>query len=961
MQPAPSGTVALVFTDIQGSTRLWERHGNRFLSVLEMHNAVLRKGIGERGGYEVKTEGDAFVIAFATPGAALWFAVETQWRLHNAPWPRWLLEDPAMADLIGEREGFRGLRVRMGAHVGQPILVWDGERADYLGPAVNRAARVAAAARGGEILVSDALWEAAGSEFAGGTAVDLGLVRLRGLAEPARIWQILPPALGHRSFSSPRGPRPVGLPRPKGPLVGRRSEREALEALWAGGARVVVLHGPVGVGKTHLALASAERAGTGEGLWFCDLAAARDREDLLRLVSNGLGLDTRATDQDERIGLALAGLGRSLGVLDHAEGVAEPLAALLRTWMLRAPEARFLITSRQRLAGAESAVLPVEPLPLEDATRLLRERGALHQPELGSTPDSQRLLAEIAQHLDGLPLALELAAARLGVLSLDALSTRLGSGLSPMDPEGASERGGALRVALDGSWDLLKPWEQGALAQLTVFRGGFSSEAAESVLDLSAWPRAPQPLAVLPSLRDRSLLRLTLSGGEARLSLLGAIAEYAAEKLGPEDRTTAQLRHRRFFASAGAPDALAQLNTRGGCRRLLALALDVENLLVAARTGAEAGDAERAAQALGAARAVLQLQGSLGRLLPLARQIAALPDLSARARARVRTVEGDALVFQGQTAEAVGVLRAAMAESEGDPEAVAVLRGALGHALRVAGQHGEARLHYEQLLREALALGSPQAEARARIALALMAHEGGRSAEAELGYGEALSAARRAGDLRLEGQAMGLLGGLWLERGALDRAEAVLREAIAVDRAVGYRRQETAAIVNLGLVHQHRGELDAALACFEEAVVRHRQDGNRQELGPALSNLGTLHAEAGRPWEARRLLEDAFEMAERAGQPQSEAIARGNLGDVCAGVGETALARQHLGVAVDMLLARQHPAAGAFLGSLGALSAQEGDLLAARAAFDRGEAILRKANHAVELAKLLERRRVAGV
>ncbi|MFL5719007.1 MAG: ATP-binding protein [Chloroflexota bacterium] len=500
MRELPSGVVTFLFTDIEGSTRLLHEHGARYADLLGEHRRHLRTAVSRHAGVEVDTQGDAFFVAFAHAEDALLTAEE-----------------------ILEAEG--QVRVRIGIHTGTPTVTDEG----YVGLDVHRAARICAAAHGGQAVVSEATRDA----LARDPGRDLGLHRLKDLGAPERLFQ-----LGTATFPPLRSLNATNLPAQTGALVGRTDELLTIASLIEE-ARVVTLTGAGGSGKTRLALqAAAENVErfTG-GVFWVPLAAINDPALVEPTIAQAIGAPGGlAAHIDEK---------RMLLLLDNLEQVlpdaAEPLATLVGS----CPNLRLLVTSRSPLRIQGEREFPVLPLPEVDAVELFRDRAFTAEPEAA--------VREICRRLDGLPLAIELAAARTRLLPPDQLLARLERALPVLTGgrRDAPERQRTLRATIAWSYDLLSADERRLFDRLGVFAGGFTLEAAETVCDAD--------IDAIGSLLEQSLLR---RGDDGRLGMLVTILEFAVEHLVASDEALAILaRHAEYYvalADSGNVHAEAQ-------------------------------------------------------------------------------------------------------------------------------------------------------------------------------------------------------------------------------------------------------------------------------------------------------------------------------------------------------------------------------------------------------------------
>ena len=510
----PSGTVTFLFTDVEGSTRLLHELGaEEYADALADHRRVIREACTSEGGVEVDTQGDAFFFAFPTAPGAL-----------------------AAAGALTEALASGAVQVRVGLHTGTPLPTAEG----YVGGDVHRAARIAAAGHGGQVLVSASTAALVEAELA-----DLGEHRFKDLAAPERVFQ-----LGEGSFPPLKSLFRTNLPVPANPLVGRKRELvDVLRLLRDDATRAVTITGPGGIGKTRFALAAAAEASDWfpNGVWFVDLTPVRDPGLVLPTVSRALGAegDLERYLHDATCLLVLDNFEQ---VVAAARDVAELLASCAHV--------RVLATSREPLRIAAEREYQLPPLPEAPAVELFRHRVAAVVPDADV---EYGVAAEICRRLDDLPLAIELGAARVKVLEPEALLERLEDRLPVLVTRARDvpERQRALHATIEWSYDLLDEDEQRLFRRLAVFRGGATLEAIEAVAD-------GNPDRV-ESLVDKSLLRLR----RGRFVMLETIREFARDELAASgEEAELRRRHGEYFAEVAETANLNAGDLRPGGQRL---------------------------------------------------------------------------------------------------------------------------------------------------------------------------------------------------------------------------------------------------------------------------------------------------------------------------------------------------------------------------------------------------------
>ena len=700
----------LLFTDVVDSTRVVERLGDaRAAEIWAAHDRRGRALLVRHRGREIDRT-DGFFLLFDEPADAASYALG-----YHA----------ALAEL--------GLSARVGIHVGAVTLrentpediAHGAKPVETEGLAKPLAARIMALAGGGQTLLSAAAREALAEIIPDGAAIEShGHYRLKGIEEPVGIFELgtpgaspfSPPAdvdKAHRVIQDGNLWRPVrevrhNLPAERDAFVGRNTDLRALAARLDAGSRLITVLGPGGTGKTRF----VRRYGwswLGDwpgGVYFCDLSDAKSLDAILGAVAVALGIPLGKDDPGVQLGHAIAGRGRCLVILDNFEQIVAHAADTVGRWLDRAVEASFVVTSRERLHLPGEELLPLEPLPVTmDAIDLFVARARAQLPDFVLGDGNRAAVAEAVRLLDGLPLAIELAAARVRVLSPAQLVVKLRDRFQVLaGARGASARQATLRTAIDWSWDLLAPWEQAAFAQCSVFEGGFTLEAAEAVLELSPWPDAPSAMDAIQALVDKSLLRTWVPSDRGRydieepyFGMYISIHEYAEEKLRASSagaERACEERHGRYFARFGTEDALEALLRHGGVQRRGVLALELENLVAACRRATGRGDGAVAIAAYRAAWEVLEFHGPFTLGVALGVEVLALPGVDASLRAAAALTLALALRRTGRIDEARTRLTEAqsVAVAAGDRRLEVRVLGSLGILHREQGRmHGSTR------------------------------------------------------------------------------------------------------------------------------------------------------------------------------------------------------------------------------------------------------------------------------
>jgi predicted ATPase/class 3 adenylate cyclase len=826
MPELPTGTVTFLFTDIQGSTALLHELGDRYAAVLDEHAQIMRRAIAESGGVEVGTEGDSFFVAFRDPSEAVRAAVSAQRGLAGHDWPPGIV-----------------VQVRMGLHTGQGRLGRDG----YVGMDVHRAARIAAAAHGGQVIVSGAtrgLVEHDLPESA--TLRDLGQHRLKDIVHPESLYDLVVEGLP-ADFPAPRtlDAMPNNLPPQLTSFVGREEEmREAKELLSQ--LRLLTLTGAGGTGKTRLALRlAADMLGDfRDGAFFVDLSPLTDPALVPSAIAQALqvppvvGRSVLDAVKDYLCDKEL------LLIVDNFEQVAEA-APVMEELLAAAPKTKVLITSRFVLSirgEQEYAVPPLDPpdpnhlpdlpdLYRVEAVQLFAERARAVQPRFRVTEENAPAVAEITARLDGLPLAIELAATRTKVLTPEQMLPRLKERLSILSSAARSlpERQKTLRDTVSWSHDLLDPSEQRLLAHLSVFAGGWTLDAAEAVCGEDG-----QVLAVLEglaSLVDKSLVRrMEIADDEPRFSMLETIREFARERLagGPDDHQIRR-RHAEFFLDL-ALEAESHLTADDQGVWLIRCEVEHANIRAAIRWAIESGEAERAQSSAGALWRFWQQRGHLVEGRRTLENVLAMPSGQQRTPGRAKALIGQGgLAWWQKDREAAGIsYREAL-----------VIERELGDAARIA----------EALYNLAFVVAGDDIDAAGRL------------------LEESLDLFRKAGNEQGVAQVLSMLVIRSARAGEWETVIARLQETRAIWRRLGDRLHLAFDLVWLAFALGRVGRPRDAWSTATEALELFLAVDNPTGLGIVFIDLAFLANWEGRYEDAVRFAGVSESLRQSAGGP----------------------------------------------------------------------------------------------
>jgi predicted ATPase/class 3 adenylate cyclase len=790
VQELPAGTVTMLFSDIEGSTVLLSRLGDLYGEALSSHRAIMRAAISGRRGLEMGTDGDSFFVVFASAADAVACCVAAQRALGGYDLP-----------------GGAAVRVRMGLHSGEPARHEDG----YIGMDVHRAARIAATAHGGQVVMSAVTWRLARSGLPAELSVrDLGFHRLKDIEEPERIFQLAGPGLQEEFPRLKSLGASASLPAPATPLVGRESDLDHLRAvIFRPGVRLATLTGTGGVGKTRLALAAAASLESAfpQGVFFVALATVRDAAVMWKAIAGDLDVDgdaPAAVMEHLRERQALLVLDN----LEQLHGAAEVVATLLAA----APRLVVLATSRRPLHLQGEHELPVPPLDVprgptvgevaaSGAALLFVQQADMVRPGFAATAANAADIAAICRRLDGLPLAIELAASRVKLLSTRALLARLGHSLALAGADaGRPSRQQTVRATIAWSYDLLAPRSAAVLRRAGVFAGGCDLDALATV----ALP-VGDPLEAAGELADVSLVTVTEGpDGEPRFGMLETIREYALERLAEAgELEDTRRRHAGHYA------ALAE-----GARD----------------------------QLVGPAQFVV-----LGRL------------------------EAD---YDNLRAALTWSLGSSAAGLAADRERVAIglrLAQALGLFWNIRGHAGEGRRWLQRAVDAAGDddAGAPLASVAHWLGMLLIQH-GELDAAVRL-FERSLAIWRDLDERDEQARELNSLGGTHRRRGDLDAARSALNQCVAICREVGNEGRLGGALTNLGQTELYARNFDPAMELLQEALALHRRHEDSMGAAVDLISLAFIGVLTGRAREARGLLSGTLDYLASSGDSEATA------------------------------------------------------------------------------------------
>jgi predicted ATPase/class 3 adenylate cyclase len=903
MRDLPEGTITLLFTDIEGSTHLLQQLGEGYAELLTECRNLLSTAFHTYSGHEVDTQGDAMFFVFARASDALLAAVDAQRELASHPWP----DDVAV-------------RVRMGLHTGEPSRVAEG----YVGLDVHYAARIMSSAYGGQVLLSRTTCDLVERDLPEGVSLrDLGEHYLKDLERPITLYQLVIAGL---SADFPplktRDNRFDSLPVQPTPLIGREHEVATLgQLLRREEVHLVTLTGPGGTGKTRLAIQTASelRDVFIDGICLVSLAPINDPMLVMPTIARALGIrDGVGQSITARLAEVLLGK-RVLLLLDNFEqivGAASQVADLLTF----CPQLKLLVTSREVLRVRAEHEFAVPPLALPDlahlpglaalayvpSVALFLQRAQAARPEFQLTSTNARAVAEICVRLDGLPLAIELAAARMKLLTPQVLLARLSRRLAILT-SGARDvptRQQTLRNTIEWSYQLLSFEEQRLFRWLSVFVSGCTLQAAEAVCNTSD-DQSGQLLDGIASLIDKSLLQRVEQTGEEneelRVQMLETISEYGLEVLTANgEGEVARQAHANYFLSLveEAEPALKGPLLVGWLERL---EREHDNLRAAWQWAVESGRPEMALRFGIALERFWVVRGHRNEGLAfLERALVGSAGVTTIVRAKALLAAARLAFIQSNydQGEALAQESLALFRKLGDRRGIALSLDRLGMASWRRGDFPAARVLLEEDLPLFKEIGDKDRVAWSLFTLGLLNNKQGEYTRAYTLFEESLTLFRALGNKRgIAASLTQLAGTLFVSQGSQTKIYPLLEEGLSLDQEVGDKEGMAVASLLLGWVALKQGDVTTAHARVEESLVFYREMEHREGIAEALSLLGRVEAALGDHAFARTLYEQSLAIAQEIGDRELIASGLEGLAKVVAVQGEPAWATRLWGTA----------------------------------------------------------------
>ncbi len=880
MPTLPTGTVTFLFADIEVSTRLLQQLGDHYADALATHRRLLRGAFQERGGQEVDVQGDACFVVFSRAQDAVAGALSAQRAIAAHHWP----QDAA-------------LRVRIGLHTGEPQASATG----YTGIDVHRAARICAAGHGGQILLSQTTRELVADDLPEGMSLrDLGEHRLKDLARPLHLFQVVarnlpidfPPLKSLDAL-------PNNLPLQLTGFIGREAVVADVKRLLST-TRLLTLTGIGGCGKTRLALHVAAEIleGYPHGVWLVELAALAEPTLVPQMVASTLSVreqpDRPVTDT-LRDYLAPK---RLLLVWDNCEHVLSACGHLANTLLRGCPNLMILTTSREGLGVAGETLYPVPSLSLPDphrsstveelracaAVQLFDERASAVLPSFRLTASNAQAVMRVCTRLDGIPLPIELAAARVKMFPPEEIARRLDDQFRLLTggSRTALPRHQTLRAAMDWSYDLLPEKERALLRQLSVFAGGWTLEAAE-VIGTGQEIATIEVLDLLTRLVDKSLVSVDEHEGKARYRFLETVRQYGQDRLVERgEADTVRERHRDFFLAL-AEQAVPHLRGPEQLAWLNRLEAEHDNLRAALEWSQGRGDAASGLRLAGAMWLFWRIRSHFreGRkwleaaLAPTGEMRTKTRAIALRAAGILAREQGDPVLARARFHESIAIFRELR-----DQQGVADSLMALWHVPTHEGDHAAAAALVEESLSISRAIGYDWGIAESLHLLGHGALNRGEYAHTQSLFEESVAKFRSTGNWWSLAHPLCDVGREARRRGDYATARSVFEESLAIFRELRSKAGIAMLLGDLGEVAAAEGNYADASSRFEESLILFRELGSKRDIAEVLNDRAEVAARQGHYPEARTLIDEAMGLSKELSDKWRTAMSLRTLGNI---------------------------------------------------------------------------------
>ncbi|MBP63418.1 MAG: hypothetical protein CMJ62_17995 [Planctomycetaceae bacterium] len=825
----PTGIITYLFTDVEGSTQPWQQYSDRMSELLTRHDALITAIVEEHGGMVVRSrgEGDSLFAVFVRARDGVAAACAIQLAILKEPWPLNL-----------------SIKVRMALHTGESEL----REHDYYGPVVNRCARLRGIAHGGQVVLSQVTAELVQDALGEGvTLQDMGAHRLRGMERPEQVFQLLHPGLPSdfpalESLDAQESPR-HNLPAQLTSFIGRDEEIGEVAGLLSS-ARLVTLAGAGGSGKTRLSqeIGASVIDDYADGVWFIGLAALSDQNMLRPIVA-----ETFDVGEDALHGFLQ---GKSiLIILDNCEHLIAGAATLVQ-WLLSSPSISVIATSREplNLAGERMFQVPPLPVPVDSAAheiltdcpsvQLFQERARAAKPDFELMANNAAAVNQIVRRLDGIPLAIELAASRVKLMQPAGIASRLDDSFKILSggPVDALPHHQTIERAIDWSYDMLDPDQQMLFRQVSVFRSEFTLEACGAVMGTEDEFEA---LDAIGELVDKSLVRTMPSGEETRYYLLEPLRQYAAARITPEEVVEAGGRHAQYFQEL-AEGAVPELHGPRQLEALAQLEREHDNLRVALSWGLKTGDADLGLRIVTALAWFWLVRRHMAEAMDWFDRILAVDggSSSARASALVQAGFTGSVVRHDDLAGCLAQIHDGLARFTelGDEQGIKTAETFEATILWFQRDLEAANRKFNEIREAHRSYGFEWGEAFCDFFLGSCAWFAGNLAESVDHCSRGMAIFRRIGDTGMIAWMGVRLGNALLESGSLEEAMALYEESLPPMADLGDRLGLGTIQMGLGLAAHFHGDTESASKVLGEAQTNLREGGGGQELAWAISN-----------------------------------------------------------------------------------------------------------------------------